>query len=158
MLLHGQGGRLQTGDQEQALIGSLQTPRPPCLLPSRLLSISPRSVKVGMLTGWALGSAFLVGEGWGAMVLGLPTMASGFRPCWLTAQGVRDHRACLCLMPGSLFWFGICFSGLNGPRASSLSVGLWGPGPSSAQPLLWAPQSVLSQHRSQASQWAPRWG
>lgn len=25
------GGRLQTGDQEQALIGSLQTPRPPCL-------------------------------------------------------------------------------------------------------------------------------
>lgn len=113
LLLHRQRGRLQTGDQEEALIGSFQTPRPPCLEPSHLLSlfISPRSVKVGMLRGWALGSPFLVGEGWEAMVLCLPTMASGYRPCWLTRQGVRDHRACLHLMPGSLFWFGICFSG-----------------------------------------------
>ena len=31
------------------------------------------------------------------------------------------------------------FLWLNGPRASSLPVGLWGPGPSPAQPLLWAP-------------------
>lgn len=95
-----------------------------------------------MLRGWALGSPLLVGEGWEAMdraILCLPTVASGYQPCQLTPQGVRDYRACLPLIPGSLSWFGVCFSGLNGPGASSLPLGLWGPGPCPAQPLLWAP-------------------
>lgn len=82
------------------------------------------------------------GEGWEEMDRDILPETTGVSALHL------GQRPCLLLLPHSLLWFGMCSSGLNGLRASSLPLQAWVPGPPLAQAPLWAPPICLSSHSS----------
>lgn len=65
------------------------------------------------------------------------------------------HRACLLLWPHSLLWFGVCSSGLNGPRALAFPEGLGLQAPPCPASALGSPCLILSSYRTQSAQWGP---